>query len=317
MEPDPQSPHGFRVDAFGVGVAKCATTWMATCLAEHPEVTVSEPKEPKFFVPTWGFPDLEPNPRFLSDWGWYRSVFNHGDPDDLFVDYSTGLMWNGRKAADVLWEHNDEARLIVMLRDPVERLHSAYWHRRRHDNRDPPETFRGFAEIPEAQRRSRYFELLQPWFDVFPEDQIFVGLVRDVKEDPDQLFARVCRFLNVRDDRRPSSLRERQNPQTVKKPMLDALESMARTARKLGAGPILDLLNRSGLGSAVRSRGTVVTGRPDPDPNTVRWLRQQLLPDIQALEAFLDRDLGPWKGEGDPSIGPPPSRSQSSSSGEA
>lgn len=298
MEADPEGPEGFQVDAFGVGVAKAATTWMAACLDEHPDVTVSEPKEPKFFAPQLGF-DLEmrPNEGFLDDWDWYRSTFAHAGPGDVLVDYTLALFWNEHEGAGVVRQHNEEAKLIFMLRDPAERLHSAYWHRRRHESRDPSMSFETFATQDEALRRSSYARLLEPWFETFPREQIFVGLDLDLRSDPADLYASACRFLGVDDTVRPPSLEERVNPQTRKRPTLRVLEKLARTVHDLGGGPLLDAVNRVGLGEAIKETGTEVVDRPDPDPSTMAELRERLRPQIEATEAMLDRDLSAWKDE--------------------
>ena len=38
-----------KIDFMGIGIGKSGTTWIAKCLNEHPEICISNPKEPHFF----------------------------------------------------------------------------------------------------------------------------------------------------------------------------------------------------------------------------------------------------------------------------
>lgn len=121
----------FAPQVFLIGAQKAGTTSLAEALDRHPGIAVSDPKEPQFFTEHWerGF-------------DWYRRCFP-AEPPALCVDASTSYSMaplpdpdTGRRPADSrmaqvprrIFECRPDARFIYVLRDPVDRALSAYWH---------------------------------------------------------------------------------------------------------------------------------------------------------------------------------------------
>jgi hypothetical protein len=147
-------PTGFPAGVFLIGAQKSATTSFADMLAQHPAIVLSTPKEPHFFT-------------FNRDRGldWYAERFAGPRDDRVLLDASTSYSaWpfscdDGDATDDPrvgvperIRSLRPDARFIYLLRDPVERAYSAYWHRVR----------RGFEHRPlrdAIHARSRYIAM--------------------------------------------------------------------------------------------------------------------------------------------------------------
>jgi hypothetical protein len=101
-----------------------------------------------------------------------------------------------------------DARLVVILRDPVERAHSNWTHLWS-AGLDPVGDFvlacaeeqrriaAGWAEFWHYTALGRYGEQLQHLYKVFPSEHVFVFRYRDLIEEPAQVLDRICAFLGV------------------------------------------------------------------------------------------------------------------------
>lgn len=117
-----------------IGAQKAGTSSLAYWLAQHDRICVSQPKEPDFFTGNWS-----------KGWGWYKGCFpNRGDRIllDASPSYSMAPLPGTLSAADYersllkdvprrIFDARPDAKFIYILRDPVERAYSAYWHARR------------------------------------------------------------------------------------------------------------------------------------------------------------------------------------------
>ncbi len=127
-------------DFFLIGAQKAGTTTLAWMLDDLPGVTLSRPKEPMLFC----FDDakvhrnevLHPDSRW-PQFNWerdregllarYRGCFAHAAEGDLLGDASTSYALS-EKAVERIAATVPKARIVMVLRDPLKRAVSAYWH---------------------------------------------------------------------------------------------------------------------------------------------------------------------------------------------
>ncbi len=189
---------GFPPKAYLIGAQKAGTTFLASLLAQHPRVMLSEPKEAAFYTRHWE--------RGLD---WYRSCFAD-TRDRVLLDatpaYSMsplprddGMEPPASRFAGVperIHSVSPEARFIYVLRDPVERTYSAYWHNVR----------AGVERLPfrEALRRdpgylaaSRYDLQIRRYLDCFPHSSLLILLFEELRNDPSAAVADCCAFLEL------------------------------------------------------------------------------------------------------------------------
>ncbi len=187
----------FPPEAYIIGAQKAGTTTLAYLLDQHPYITVSQPKEPHFFTHNYS--------RGLD---WYKDQFP-GPSDTLYVDASTSytmaplskgfgrtLQTDYEGVPAKLYRTNPDAKLIYILRDPVDRTYSGYWHNLRMGAED-----RGFSTTmlsdPFYLDVSDYHGQLLLWLEYFPLQSVFFVLFEDVKVAPETTALECCAFLGV------------------------------------------------------------------------------------------------------------------------
>ena len=107
-------------DFLGLGVQKGGTTSLHCLLEQHPQVFLPSVKEVHYF-----------SLNFASGEAWYRSQFASAEPEQRCGEITPYYLFHPQAAARVR-EALPQAKLIVLLRDPVERTLSQYFHSRRH-----------------------------------------------------------------------------------------------------------------------------------------------------------------------------------------
>jgi hypothetical protein len=187
-----------------IGAAKAATTSLYAWLCEHPDVVRARAKEIHYF--SWFHYRGE---------DWYRHFFplerdravykaEHGRPF-ITGEASPSYMLDGgappRMAALI-----PDAKLIVQLRNPVDRAYSQFQMRRR-DDEESIESFLGAVAAERAQvgppitrtyvARGLYAEQLERWLAVFPREQLHVLAMEDLATDPQRVLDRVHEFLGI------------------------------------------------------------------------------------------------------------------------
>jgi Sulfotransferase domain len=168
-----------------IGPGKTGTTWLYDRLCEHPQVFLARhTKETVFFTEFYE--------RGL---GWYEKFFA-GSAGAVAAGEVSNTYFFSPEAPARIARHLPHAKLIVLLRNPVERVLSLYLFRRRNGH------ISGSLEDAIAQdsallSQNFYDEHLTRYLTFFPREQIFVGLFDDLREDPAKLMRSICSFLGL------------------------------------------------------------------------------------------------------------------------
>ena len=200
-------------DFFVIGAPKAGTTALHAALDRHPQLFMSPVKEPKFFLsdgppPQGGGPG---DAHSYREWIWrpadYERLFDQAPPWALRGE-STPLYLSDPEAILRIHRALPGARLIVILRDPVDRAYSNWAHLWA----DGLETIGDFVTAcgEEARRKEagwapfwRYLETglygsqLQHLYSVFSREQVHVIRYKALVDDPGATLDDVCRFLGV------------------------------------------------------------------------------------------------------------------------
>ncbi|MFC5952782.1 sulfotransferase family protein [Pseudonocardia lutea] len=201
-------------DFLLLGAPKCGTSALHNALSGHPQLFLSTPKEPKFFLTDGPPPDSGGGPGDLATWGehvWrrdeYEALFTAADPDALCGESTVFYLYDRdaqRRIRDLL----PGARLIAVLRDPIERAHSNWAHLRgaglepeadfvRALEREEERIAAGWAHFWHYTAQGRYGGQLEHLFSLFPSEQVLLLRYRELRDDPAGTADRVCRFLGV------------------------------------------------------------------------------------------------------------------------
>jgi hypothetical protein len=210
-----------------IGAMKCGTTSLHHYLDQHPDVAMSRPKELNFF---FGPADVCGGVGVLPEWArgnwhrgtsWYEAHFDpaarvRGEASPGYTSPSYPQV-AGRMAAVI-----PAARLVYLVRDPVGRAVSQYWHHRREGGEQ-----RDLADAlldPGSQyvARGRYAERLAPFLD----DRIFAGRItivaqEELRQERRATLRRLFGILGVDDDFWSPAMDERRNASPEPAPQLD------------------------------------------------------------------------------------------------
>jgi hypothetical protein len=200
-------------DFFVAGAPKAGTTALHAALAQHPDLYLSAVKEPKFFL-TDGPPPNQGGPGDAKTYG--EHVWRPSEYEALFDPAPLGTLL-GESTPFYLYRPDaqrrikaliPDARLIIVVRDPVERAHSNWTHLWS-SGLDPIDDFvracaaedqrvaAGWADFWHYKRIGLYGQQLEHLYSVFPPDQVLVLRYRDLVEEPAETLDRICGFLDV------------------------------------------------------------------------------------------------------------------------
>lgn len=195
-------------DFLIIGAQRCATTALHEVLAAHPRVVTAAEKEVHFF-------DLQ----FDAGPQWYANRFGPARRCDLVGESSPYYLFHPLAPARAR-QLIPEARLIVLLRDPVDRAYSHFNHERRigaeqlsfeqaldaederlATNHSSPMRWKKSQQFNHRHfsyaTRGRYVEQLDRWFTLFEPRQILVLLTEELVGEPDLTLNRVGVFLGL------------------------------------------------------------------------------------------------------------------------
>jgi hypothetical protein len=291
-----------------IGAAKAGTSSLHEYLSEHPDVFLPERKEPNFFAfdgrsPSFSGPgdDDGINRHSVVDVDQYTALFD-GAGDVRASGEASPLYLYDERAPHRIAARLPEARLIVLLRDPVSRGYASWLHKRR-DGVEPCRDFvEGLAREPERiaagwefiwhyRRAGRYAAQLERYFDVFPAKQIQIHLTDDLESDPIGVMRSIFEFIGVDPSFEPD-VSQRYNPSGVPKSralhqLLVGAQLPRRVARRL--------LSRDRRDRIFRALVRRNLSKPSLPPEVRARLADQEEPEIGRLEALIDRDLTSWR----------------------
>lgn len=273
---------------IGIGAQKCASTWLYDILADHPEVVLSTHKEVDFF-----------SYEYERGFQWYERQFPENPQSKLCGEISPSYFVDLDTPAR-LRAFAPDAKILVSLRDPVERAVSNHRHEVRLGNFTGPDfSFEaGMRNNPMYLEQSRYGTQLRRWQEFFPRSQILVVFQEDIRKDPRKVARQVYLFLGIDTDHVPAALEKRSNEshlyksrgiENMRKSIRELLRSIGmdgvwRAAQAFGLQGLYRRLNRSSPKSLI----------PPLSPSTEQRLRQQLENEITTVELMVGRTLAEW-----------------------
>ena len=198
-----ESREGRRPNFFIIGAQKCGTTSLHSYLAQHPDVFMSDPKEPGHFVPEMDY--------YPKDLAWYLSLFAGAGDARIVGESSTHYtkMPVYSCAADKIAEFSPDARVVYLMRDPIRRAISHYWHSTRLFDEARP-MLKAIQEDVQYCAFGDYAMQLEPWLERFDRRNILVLVFEDMVADPETTLSHVLRWLELPELPVPLSL-EREN----------------------------------------------------------------------------------------------------------
>jgi hypothetical protein len=289
---EPRGEQKHRLPNFLViGAMKAGTTSLYHYLRAHPEVFMPGIKELDFFAE-------EGNWR--RGWGWYARQFRDagkavavGEASTVYTKYPEYRAVPERIAA-----HLPDARLIYVVRDPIERIRSHYQHRVAVGAEKNP-VGRAVLENPTYLNFSRYTFQIEQYLPHFSRDRLLVITSESLRGDRLDTIRRVYAFLGVSADFVPSTL-DQEFYRTEGRPVFpSAVWALRRTAKRWipGAKRFKEFVDSIGVGRHRRISSDQQTGRSDqlsiPD-DVRRILERELRDDVRRIRQYLPVGFDGW-----------------------
>lgn len=193
-------------DAMIIGALKCGTSSLHDCLAQHPHVIAPLHKEVQYFDSNLGHGER-----------WYRANFGKVGERGLNLEHSPHYLFHPEVPARARALVPD-AKLIVLLRNPVRRAYWHYWHERdtRHETltfeeaiaAEPQRLADGQAKLARGERsaahqhfsylaRGRYAEQVRRWLQHYPRERLLVLRFEDLAANPTAVLERTLGHLGL------------------------------------------------------------------------------------------------------------------------
>ncbi|MBK7964580.1 MAG: sulfotransferase domain-containing protein [Bacteroidetes bacterium] len=212
-----------------VGAAKAGTTSLYHYLSQHPDVYMSPIKEPNYFSTEIKFEEVRTEVKerirllkissflkgsmskpihraFINDIKQYESLFRFANSQKAIGEASASYL-HSPYAAKAIKEYNPDAKITIILRNPIQRIYSHYLMDRRMGITNLP-----FAEALEAEKiyqprqwgaTSLYLELgeyskqIKRYIEQFPSHQIIILFREELEQDGANTMKKVFEFLEI------------------------------------------------------------------------------------------------------------------------
>ena len=270
-------------------------------LKQHPDVWMCEPKEPAYFGKDLGIPDV------VGSEAEYRKLFAGATNQKVIGEGSTWYL-NSSQAAREIHDFNPDAKILIMLRNPVDMIHSLHsyliwmgW-----------ETIEDFAEALDAEAERRqgkripypmypvlpllyremvtYSEQVKNYFDVFGQLQTKVIIFDDFKKDASEAFHSTCDFLGIDSSFEPHIERVNEN-RSVRNPKLHSLLTRPNPKLKQMVRGLMPQSLRARMGEKLITMNSQTAKRETMSEDLRRQLESEFTPDVERLGEMLGRDL--------------------------
>ncbi|MEP7379909.1 MAG: sulfotransferase domain-containing protein [Chloroflexota bacterium] len=301
-----------RPNFFQAGAMKAGTTSMHTYLGQHPEIFMTARKEPRYsgFVPDLDSGSEADGGYFTRDLNEYLGHFA-GAGDEKVVGESSHVYLHSTQAARLIHEFAPDARILIMLRDPVTSIHSRHQQQvwmgrdditdfatalaaesdRREGRRLPPAApYTAGLQYHEACKMTPQ---VQRFLDLFGRDRVHFALLEDLAARPLETYRGVLDFLGVDPDFVPSEM-DVVNANNVRRvPALQRVRASLRGVesgiRRVLPAPVFRVLTAPL--KFLWDANTRQKPRDPLSPALEAELTSYFAPDVASLSELVGRDL--------------------------
>lgn len=273
---------------IGIGGQRCATTWIFDCLKEHPEVCNIEKKEINFFTHYYN-----------RGYEWYERYFKGCSGYKAIGEFSTSYLYD-YNAPKRIYNYNPDAKIIVCLRNPIERAYSQHKHHIR----------LGFVtginlsfdkavkDNPMYIEQGLYYTHLKRWINYFQiGNNLLVLIYEDMLKNPLTFIQSVYDFLQINPNFIPSNLNKEINKAIIPKnfKLHRLINKASLTFRAIGMGYFIEFIKFVGIKRAIEylnsEKRLNVYNMSD---ETRKNLQELFYEENKKLSNLLDRDLSFW-----------------------
>jgi hypothetical protein len=300
--------NNLKANFFIIGAPKCGTTALSNYLKKNPKIFITTPKEPNFFSDD--FPGL----RYVHSLNDYESLYNLKRNKYSAVGEASPIYIMSQVAAKKIHAYNSDAKIIVMLRNPMDMLISYHFqlvHSLFEDQITIEEAWRLQGErsngrcIPQHCREPKllqYREIinfgdhLERLYQIFPREQVLVIFHEEMKISTEQIYLKTLNYLGVPHDGQnqfpvhniAKTARWKWLNQQLHAPPPWAKKLMGRVSGTSFHDMIVGIHHRINTFNSESKRPDI------PSPKFKAEIAEILYPQVEKLSGILNIDLNHW-----------------------
>jgi hypothetical protein len=275
-----------RPNLFLIGAMKSGSTSLHYYLSTHPQIFMCEPKEPFYFTKEINWSKGE---------DWYIKLFEHAYNAKIIGESSTAYAKRPKYSGVTkrIAEFNPKARFIYIMRDPIERTISHYWHsvRWHGEKRDMLSAIKGESHFLDV---SNYPMQLAPYFKIFGHQAVYSLTFEQLVDDPISVVSAIYSWLGVDPSFTPPNIRQKENITPARVEQIKGLGILHRFRYSKVWNRLHPLfptfLINLGRYAAVKdvNRSSVRMNK------VIDYLRPILIQNTEDLRIMLDRSFPEW-----------------------
>jgi Sulfotransferase family len=286
-----------RPNLFVVGAMKAGTSSLHAVLKQHPQVFMSEPKEPAYFIepgrrPRDLYGDSDTEDQCLATYlNLFAAARNHTYVGESSTHYAKLPTLNG--VVDRIHAFNRNARIIYLVRDPVERTISHYWWNCRFhaEVRSPLDAILG---NPEYLAFSHYAMQMRAYLESFSPEQIWLMTFEELCAAPDEQMGKLYEWLGLGASvvRTSEFARENATPGTIVQQRVRALAQLRESRLYASVSTIIP----KQLRTMARAANELEVDRKSVSfQELIAHLRGVQKEQVAELEAMFGRTFPCWR----------------------
>jgi len=280
---------------------------MNAYLKEHPEIYIPESKELHYFGSDLAFPHDRSEQK-------YQEYFQAWDQEKVGGEASVWYLYSQRAASEIK-AFNDDAKIIIMLRNPADMVH-AHHSQTMYGGKEPITDFDKALDAEEGRKNgsipthvdsppellhysqvARYTSQIQRYVDVFGRDKVHVVIFDDLKSDVESVYRDTLSFLEVDSDFKadlsPRNRNRKYRMKSLHYFVNDTPAGLKRSLQSLLPRSLLKFVKRK-----LQKVNTVAKPRAPMNSSTRARLNEVYRDEVSQLSEYLDRDLTHWSQDG-------------------
>jgi hypothetical protein len=203
-----------KLDFFIAGAAKSGTTALYDSLQSHPQIFLPLKKEPHYYLSqklknmvNGPFDKEITKTMYIDNVEQYNSLFSDAEGTQILGEGSTTYLYD-REACEAIKNKHPRAKVVIMLRNPIERAYSAFSHMHR-DNREETDSFLNALNLEESRIKlgwmpiwhyknmGFYSEQVATYLSTFGKENVHIMLFERYIRNIDSEIINLLNFLNV------------------------------------------------------------------------------------------------------------------------
>lgn len=282
---------------FIVGAAKSGTTSLYHYLSDHPQVFMTEPKEVNYF----SGPDLKKQNLFYKDYKardeqGYLNLFKGSDSYKAVGEGSVSYLFYP-SVAKKIYDKFSDAKIIILLRNPVDRGYSHYLMDqrlgmvdcaykdivfKRYEGEKAKLYYQQYVEL------GLYYHQVKRYLDLFGEKQVKVYLTEDLKTNLQGVIDDLYDFLGLEKSKKPDLEKQHNTFSLPKNPVVAKLYATHYFRR------VLSIMFPSAIKNFIFNTFFERSQKPELSEEVLLKLHEIYDQDVKLLEQLIERDLSNW-----------------------